>query len=209
MDSSFPRLYAIIDAVQSRGRSPEALAEMLLDAGVRLIQYRDKQASPRQVYGVSSALAQQARTCGGLFIVNDRADIALAAGAGGVHLGQDDLPPHLGRKILGDTKMVGFSTHNLDQLKDVDREPVDYVAIGPIFATRSKERPDPVVGLELLLEARKLTRRPLVAIGGITLETAGAVMQAGADSVAVIGDLLSARDPGLRAREYLKLLGVA
>ncbi|HUY14270.1 MAG TPA: thiamine phosphate synthase [Terriglobia bacterium] len=209
MDCPFPRLYAIIDAAQTQGRSPQLLSQLLLDVGVKLIQYRDKQSSPREVYEVSRELARQAASQGGLLIVNDRADIALAAGAGGVHVGQDDLPPDLARKILGGGKLVGFSTHNLDQLKDADRQPVDYIAVGPIFTTRSKERADPVVGLELLRQARKLTRKRLVAIGGITLETAPAVIAAGADSVAVIHDLISADDPGQRANEYLKVLGGA
>jgi len=207
MDCPFPKLYAIIDAAQSRARSLELLSQILLDAGVKLIQYRDKQSSSREVYEVSRELARRAASQGGLLIVNDRADIALAAGASGVHVGQDDLPPDLARKILGSSKMVGFSTHNMDQLKDADRQPVDYIALGPIFTTQSKDRPDPVVGLDLLLQARKLTRKPLVAIGGITLETTPAVIEAGADSVAVIHDLMSADDPGRRAREYLKVLG--
>ncbi|MGH9432904.1 MAG: thiamine phosphate synthase [Terriglobia bacterium] len=207
MDSPFPRLYAIIDAAQSQGRTPELLAQILLDAGVKLIQYRDKLASSRQLYDVSLQLALIAGSKHGLLIVNDRADVALAAGAGGVHLGQDDLPPDLARKVLGDGKVVGFSSHSLEQLKDADRQPVDYIAFGPIFATQSKERPHPPVGLELLSEARKLTRKPLVAIGGITLETAPTVIEAGADTVAVIRDLMSADDLGERATQYLKALG--
>lgn len=206
MDSPFPRLYAIIDATQMKGRPAELLAEMLLDAGVKLIQYRDKQSSPREVYEVSRELARKATSRGGLLILNDRADIALAAGASGVHVGQDDLPPGLARKMLGGGKLVGFSTHTLDQLRDADQQPVDYIALGPVFTTRSKEHPDPVVGLELLRQARKLTRKPLVAIGGITLETAPAVIDAGADSLAVIHDLMSADDPGRRATDYFKAI---
>jgi len=209
MDCPFPRLYAIIDATQTQGRSPQLLAQMLLDAGVRLFQYRNKTGSSREIYEMSRELARQAASQGGLLIVNDRADIALAAGASGAHVGQDDLPPHFVRKVLGGEKMVGYSTHSLEQLKDADQQAVDYIALGPIFATRSKEHADPVVGLELLRQARKLTRRPLVAIGGITLETASAVIEAGADSVAVIHDLMSAADPSRRANEYLKVLGGA
>ena len=163
--------------------------------------------SSREIYETSRKLAQETAKQGGLLIVNDRADIALAAGASGAHVGQDDLPPDLVRKVLGGEKMVGYSTHNLEQLQDADQQAVDYIALGPIFATRSKERPDAVVGLELLRQARKLTRKPLVAIGGITLETAAAVIEAGADSVAVIHDLISADDLGQRANEYLKVLG--
>jgi thiamine-phosphate pyrophosphorylase len=207
MDCPFPKLYAIIDAARTGGREPEILAQILLEAGVKLIQYRDKHSPARSVYEVSLKVAAECAAARGLFIANDRADIARAVGADGVHVGQGDLPPALARNVVGGGKIVGFSTHNLDQLREADQQPVDYIALGPIFATWSKEHPDPAVGLPLLRQARKLTRKPLVAIGGITLETAPAVIEAGADSVAVIQDLLLADNPGQRAKEYLKALG--
>jgi thiamine-phosphate pyrophosphorylase len=206
MLSPFPHLYAIIDASHTQGRSTQNLAQSLLDAGVRLIQYRDKLGSSREIYDVSRELAAMATRQGAALIVNDRADIALAAGADGVHVGQDDLPPSLARRILGESKVVGYSTHSLEQLAAADRQPVDYIALGPIYATQSKEHPDPVVGLEALRRARTLTRKPLVAIGGITLENAPAVIEAGADSVAVIRDLTAAADPARRARDFLEVL---
>jgi len=207
MSISLPRLYAIIDPAQTGGRGAVAVAETLLAAGVTLIQYRDKQAGSRQLFEISREIGERVRHAGGIFIVNDRADVARAAGADGVHLGQDDLPVELARRVLGPGKWIGYSTHRLTQLIEADQSSADYIAFGPIFPTRSKEKPEPVVGLEGLREARKATRKPLVAIGGITLETARAVLEAGADSVAVISGLLSASDIGERAREFLRVIG--
>ena len=207
MDSPIPRLYAIIDPAQTGDRSPTEVCEILLSAGVRLIQYRDKHASSRRLFETSRQIAAQVRRAGGVFIVNDRADVALAAGADGVHVGQDDLPVELARRMLGAEKWIGCSTHGLAQVVEADKSSSDYIAFGPIFPTQSKDRPDPVVGLEGLREARKVTRKPLVAIGGITLENARAVIEAGADSVAVIASLLRASDLGARAREFLQWLG--
>ena len=136
-------------------------------------------------------------------IVNDRPDIVAIAGASGVHVGQDDLPAAEVRKICKPPLWVGVSTHNLNQFREAEASSADYIAIGPAFPTGTKENPDPVVGLELLRAARQLTRKPLVAIGGITIESAAEVYAAGADSVAVIRDLAVATDPQERAREYL------
>lgn len=138
-------------------------------------------------------------------IVNDRPDIAVIVGAGGVHVGQEDLPVEEARKICRPPLWVGVSTHNTEQLREAVRTSADYIAVGPIFPTATKENPDPVVGTKFLREARRMTSKPLVAIGGITLARAEDVFRAGADSVAVIGDLLSAPDPAARAREYLAL----
>ena len=149
-------------------------------------------------------MASRVRQADGIFIVNDRADIARAVDADGVHLGQEDLPVELARRVLNPGKCVGYSTHNLAQVMEADKSSADYVAFGPIFPTRSKERPDAVVGLEGLRQAREATRKPLVAIGGMTVENACAAIDAGADSVAVISDLIGAADIGLRAREYLR-----
>ncbi len=172
-------------------------------AGIKLIQFRDKQASSGELYLSARRLAQTVRKAGGTFIVNDRADVACAVNADGVHVGQDDLPVELARALVGRGKIVGFSTHVLEQVRDADQSTADYIAIGPIFPTLSKENPDPVVGLAGLSEARKATRKPLVAIGGITLENARAVIEAGADSVAVVRDLMGAHDIQDRARQFL------
>jgi thiamine-phosphate pyrophosphorylase len=206
MDLQIPHLYAIVDAEQIGAASPLAICRMLLDAGVRLIQYRNKRASSRDLFEVCRQLQLSVRQAGGIFIVNDRVDLALAVDADGVHFGQEDLPVELARRVLGKRLFIGTSTHSLEQMREADKTSADYIAFGPIFPTQSKERPDPVVGIEGLREARKLTRRPLVAIGGITRENAPAVIAAGADSVAVIRDLVQAPDVGQRAREFLRLL---
>jgi thiamine-phosphate pyrophosphorylase len=139
-------------------------------------------------------------------MVNDRADVARATDADGVHLGQDDLPVEMARRVLAPDKWIGCSTHSVGQVVEADRSTADYIAFGPIFLTASKENPDPVVGLEGLREARRATGKPLVAIGGITLQNARELLAAGADSVAVIGDLLNAPDIRARAREFLSRL---
>lgn len=201
------RLYAIIDAVEVGSRQPLRVVDELISAGVRLIQYRDKMGTSRRIFDVSCEMAAQVRCASGTFIVNDRADIARASGADGVHLGQDDLPLELARRVVLSQQQIGLSTHNMSQLLEADHSSADYVAFGPIFPTQSKRRPDPAVGIEGLRQARKVTRKPLVAIGGITLATAPTVLAAGADSVAVIHDLLAAEDVGARAREFLRALG--
>ena len=201
-----PPLYAIIDPAQSGGRSPLEVAAALLAAGVRLIQLRDKQASSRDLYATAQQLRAYIREQGGTFIVNDRADVGLAVGAEGVHVGQDDLPVESARAILGPGKMIGYSTHVLEQVREADRSSANYIAFGPIFATTSKANPDAVVGLGGLREARKATRKPLVAIGGITLKNARAVIEAGADSVAVIRGLVGDHDIRRRAEEFLEQL---
>jgi thiamine-phosphate pyrophosphorylase len=206
MTFSIPRLYAIIDPAQTRGRSPVAVCEDLLSAGIRLIQHRDKRATPREFLRASVELAKRVREARGVFIVNDRADVALAVSADGVHLGQDDLPVELARRVLGQDKWIGCSTHRLDQLTEADKFSATYVAFGPVFPTGSKEGSDPVVGLEGLRKAREATRKPLVAIGGMTVENARAAIEAGADAVAVISDLVGAVDVAARAREFLKAL---
>jgi len=202
-----PRLYAIIDPAQASGRSPVDVAAILLAAGVRLIQLRDKHGSSGELYASAQQVAACVHQSEGIFIVNDRADIARAVDAGGVHVGQEDLPVECARLILGPGKWVGYSTHVLEQVREADQTSADYVAFGPVFPTASKENPDAVVGLDGLRAARLATRKPLVAIGGITAENARAVMEAGADSVAVIHGLLSAPDLGQRAEEFLREIG--
>ncbi len=144
------------------------------------------------------------REAGCALVINDRADIAALLGVG-VHVGQDDLEPALARVVLGDGPMVGLSTHDEAQLAAGEREPVSYLAIGPIFQTASKENPDPEIGLARLAAMRALTRKPLVAIGGVTPETAAAVWAAGADSIAVIGDLISGGIEKQLVRERMEL----
>jgi thiamine-phosphate pyrophosphorylase len=143
------------------------------------------------------------------FVVNDRADVALAAEASGVHVGQEDLNVEAARSVIAAGKLLGVSTHNLQQFKDASAASADYVAVGPVFSTSTKANPDPVVGIELIRQVRVLTDKPIVAIGGITLERAGEVIRAGADSVAVISDILLAPDLGVRARQYIELLETA
>ena len=181
------------------------MAKELAKSGVELIQYRNKTASSRDLLEVSRKMCAGLAAYGARFIVNDRADVAALAGAGGVHVGQDDLGVEEARAICGEKLWVGVSTHTLEQLAAADRTSADYLAFGPIFPTSSKRNPDAVVGAEMLRRARALTRKPLVAIGGITLERAAEVYQAGADSVAVIRDVIAAANPGRRARDYLEL----
>ena len=202
MNLVFPRLYAILDPTLLTSSELD-LAEALAESGVELIQYRNKTASSRQFFEISRRLSSALVPRGVRLIVNDRPDIALLAGAGGVHVGQDDLSVEDARAIAGQDRWVGVSTHTLDQLAAADSTSADYIAFGPIFPTATKKNPDPVVGTELLRKARRMTKKPLVAIGGITLERAAEVYRAGADSLAVIRDLICAPNPGLRAREYL------
>lgn len=207
MDSQLPRLYAIIDSAQTRNLEPVDVADVLLSAGVRLIQYRGKTDSSRRQFDVCSAMAERVHQAGGIFIVNDRADLARITGADGVHVGQEDLPVEEARRVLLGGQRVGVSTHTRTQFEEAVTTSADYIAFGPIFPTGSKERPDPVVGLERLREMRGLTHKPLVAIGGITLDNAASVIEAGADSVAVIHGLLAADDIGAQARKFLQALG--
>jgi thiamine-phosphate pyrophosphorylase len=207
----FPALYAILDASpEFAGPSKFSILEIakrLAGSGVELFQYRDKQGSARRIQETSAALVERlaSETKGARFMVNDRADIAAIVGAGGVHVGQQDLPVEAARKICGVALWVGVSTHNLEQLRTADATSADYIAVGPIFRTGTKESADPVVGLKFLRAARGITRKPLVAIGGITVESAQAVYQTGADSLAVVRDLMAAEDPAARAREYLAI----
>lgn len=206
MELALPRLYAIIDAQQIAPQSPVDVASALLAAGVRLIQYRNKEGGARDLYQAAIGIGEIAKKFDAKLIVNDRADVALAAGSDGVHVGQQDIPPAAARRLLPAGSIVGISTHSIAQLQAASQEPVDYIAFGPIFPTTSKSNPDPTVGLDGLSAARKAARRPLVAIGGITIDNARSVIAAGADSVAVIGGLLSAPDIGAQARKWIAAL---
>jgi thiamine-phosphate pyrophosphorylase len=201
---SLPRLYAIVDAACfSTTQDLTAFAEQLVAGGCTLLQYRNKSGNARGMLEQARELKQR---LGGKvnLIMNDRADLALTAEFDGVHVGQDDLLPESVRKIIGPERWLGVSTHNPEQMGEADRTSADYLAIGPVFSTSSKERPDPVVGLEGLRRARQLTRKPLVGIGGITRANAASVIEAGADSVAVISDLL--REPRKSAEEFFRIL---
>ena len=184
-------------------------AQKLADAGVRLLQYRNKGGSARELLDSSRALASLLGPRGVTFLVNDRPDVAVLAGASGVHVGQEDLGVEQARALLGKQKWVGVSTHNLEQFRSAAASSADYIAVGPVFATASKVNPDPVIGTEFIRRVRPQTDKPIVAIGGITLERAASVLEAGADSVAVISDVLCAPDPSVRARQYLELLDTA
>jgi thiamine-phosphate pyrophosphorylase len=206
MSAGFPRLYAILSTELIRTPLPN-LALTLAQAGVGLIQCRNKRATTRELLEVSRETAGALAGHATRFIVNDRPDIAVLAGAGGVHVGQDDLPVEAARAVARTAQhgdfWVGVSTHNLEQLRAADKTSADYVAIGPISSTATKENHDPAVGVEFVRQARAVTAKPLVAIGGITLSTAGDIFHAGADCVAVARDLICADDPAARAGEYL------
>lgn len=209
MSLVFPPLYAIIDAALLK-TSELSFAEMMAESGVELLQYRNKRATSRQLFeaseSISARLSRFARTgeYQPRFIVNDRADIAFLVKAQGVHVGQEDLRVEEARAVVGRNAWVGVSTHSLAQLDAADKTSADYVAFGPIFSTTSKENHDPVVGLDLLREARQHTRKSLVAIGGITLERAADIFRAGADSLAVARDLIASENPAVRARQFLR-----
>jgi thiamine-phosphate pyrophosphorylase len=201
---ALPRLYPIADAALCpTARDLLRFAANLAGAGCTLLQYRNKS-------GNSGVMLEQARALKNhlgksvRLIMNDRADLCLAADFDGVHVGQDDLSPEAVRKIIGPNRWLGVSTHNPEQVRQADLTSADYVAIGPVFRTSSKEKPDPVLGLEGVRRARALTPKPLVAIGGITRANAASVIAAGADSVAVISDLLG--DPPKSAEEFFRVL---
>lgn len=220
-----PRLYPILDAGSFANTDAMlAAAQALVAAGCTLLQYRNKsgnaQVMLQQARQLKTVLGQlpdvfQSRAEVGhsnsdgigssvTLIMNDRADLCLAAEFDGTHVGQDDLSPEAVRAIIGPDRRLGVSTHNPEQLREADLTSADYLAIGPVFATTSKEKPDPVVGLEGVRRARNLTRKPLVAIGGVTRANAASVIEAGADSVAVISDLIE--HPGKSAEEFFRIL---
>ena len=196
-----------LDAAERAGWSVVDLARSFLEGGATLLQIRAKTAASGRLLDLTTSIVEMARAYGAIVIVNDRADIARLAGAGGVHVGQDDLAPTDVRAVVGDAAMVGLSTHTAAQLESAVRQPVTYVAIGPVFGTTSKATGYDAIGLDAVHAAAARARTaglPLVAIGGVTLERAAAVIEAGAASVAVIGDLLATGDPRNRTREYLR-----
>ncbi|HEU0185425.1 MAG TPA: thiamine phosphate synthase [Blastocatellia bacterium] len=211
-----PKLYAITDR-QWSNCTHEEIVRMLLDGGARLIQLRDKEAIGRELLDQAMACMRLTRKAGATLIINDRVDVALTADADGVHLGQEDLSVAEAREILGRDKIIGVSTHSIDQFRAALETSADYIVVGPVYPTMTKENPDPVVGLDLVREARKLTDRPLVAIGGINHERAPEVIAAGADCVAVISalyplpekvDFTSKPEITLATRKFLEALGI-
>jgi thiamine-phosphate pyrophosphorylase len=201
---SLPRLYAILDAsCFSNAAAMFAAAEELATAGVTLLQYRNKSGNAREMLERARSLKQLIGSRVKL-IMNDRADLCLAADFDGLHLGQDDLSADSARRLIGPHRWLGLSTHNPEQIAQADKTDANYLAVGPVFATASKANPDPVVGLEGVRRARELTRKPLVAIGGITRSNSRSVIDSGADSVAVISDLL--RDPRKSAEAFFEVL---
>jgi thiamine-phosphate pyrophosphorylase len=202
---SLPKLYAIVDS----GFHPElnelvSFCEDLRAAGCELMQYRNKYGTSRQALDQARELRQRLGASVKL-IMNDRADLCLAAQFDGVHIGQDDLQPESARRVIGLSRWLGVSTHDPEQVAEADQTSANYVAIGPVFETASKRNPDPIIGLDGVRRARRLTRKPLVAIGGITRANCRKVIEAGADSVAVISDLIS--QPRKSAEEFLRILG--
>ena len=209
---AIPRLYPIIDYSCFAAKADPiagilSFADQLIQSGATLVQYRDKISPPQKILSLGRELRRITRDHAKL-IINDYPDLCLACDADGVHLGQDDLSPAAARCIFASSKKeglwIGFSTHNLDQVREADAMAIDYLAVGPVFTTSSKANPDPVIGLDGVRKARQVTSKPLVAIGGITRENCRQVREAGADSVAVISDLLES--PAKAVEDFLRIL---
>lgn len=202
MPLTLPPLYAILDPEQTQGRAPDVILRALLESGVKILQLRVKSLAPIDFL----ALARQARAAtqesGCRLIVNDRIDIAMACDADGVHLGQEDLPLAAGRKLLG-AKIVGISTHNIEQAREAERNGADYIGFGPMFGTTTKATGYAARGVEMLKQIRAAVNIPIVAIGGITEGNVGQVWQAGANSAAIISDILGANDMPEKIRRIL------
>ena len=203
------RFYIILDASVCPDRPLVEVLTSAAEAGALLFQYHNKTTPMKEAYVEALALRQAAAKAGVLFIVNDRCDLALAVDADGVHLGQGDLPLDLARKLMGPDKLIGISTHNPDQVREATAGKPDYLGFGPIFKSGSKQDHDPVVGLEGLRAMRRLTSLPVFAIGGIQIDQVGAIMNAGADGVAVISAILKAADIGHAVREFLARIPTA
>jgi len=207
MPFTFPaHLYPIVDTLGETGRSHVELAAAILNGGARLLQLRLKDQPTARFVEIARAVKAETDRRGALLLINDRVDIALLVDAAGVHLGQSDLPVTAARQILGPHKIIGISTHNLGQAQAAASQgAADYVGFGPIYATTSKARPDPVQGIEGLRDVRRYVDLPIVAIGGITASTMSAVLAAGADAVAMIGEIVRAPDVGAVVRTLLQL----
>lgn len=203
-----PSLQAIVDvdAAARAGWPPADLARAFLDGGAPWLQLRAKRLPSGPFLELCDEVVQLAGRANALVIVNDRVDLARLSGADGVHVGQDDLRPAHARALLGERAIVGVSTHSVEQIETARQEPATYTAVGPVFGTATKDTGYAAVGLALVAEAARRSGRPVVAIGGITLETAPAVREAGATAVAVIGDLLNG-PPDARVRAFMRALG--
>jgi thiamine-phosphate pyrophosphorylase len=206
----FPRLYPIVDGetLRARGVSVVEFARGLRKAGVTLLQYRDKTADEKTIQDNAEAIGEVFEGSDAWLVMNDRSDVMMLARWHGVHVGQEDMSPTDVRVVIGDGRLVGVSTHTDEQVRAAEASRADYVAIGPVFATGTKANAAAVVGLEGVKRARALTTKPLVAIGGITRENARSVIEAGADSVAVIGGLLGDGEPVEQVvRDFMRILG--
>ena len=200
-----PRVYPILDTESLARRSVplETAAAAFLEGGASILQIRHKQHWNRDLFESARTIARLCSEAGATLVINDRADFAMLLGAA-LHVGQDDLPPRDARRLMGSDAIIGYSSHNVKQLCAAGGEPVDYVALGPIFPTASKQNPDPVTGLDEIRRCRALIEKPLVAIGGITLENADDAWKAGADSVAVIAGLLPENATAQSLRERME-----
>lgn len=206
---SLPGFYAIIDAgvLVKRGVDLSDFARAIRDAGVQLVQYRDKEAAPRTILRNAEIIRNIFAGSGCLLIMNDRADLAVLAEWDGVHVGQGDLSPEDARRVVGAGRRVGVSTHSEEQVRLAELSCADYVAVGPVFATETKQDAEPVIGLAGVTVARALTKKPMVAIGGIIRGNARSVIEAGADSVSVISALIDERESVEKvARDFLDVL---
>jgi thiamine-phosphate pyrophosphorylase len=199
---SLPPLYAILDPEQTKGRSPESVLREMLEGGVTLLQLRVKTVAPREFFELARRVRSETRAHGCQLIVNDRVDIALACDADGVHLGQEDLPLTSGRRLMAD-KIVGISTHDVDQAKEAEQSGADYIGFGPMFGTTTKATGYSARGVEMLRQIRAAVKLPIVAIGGINEQNVREVWQAGADSAAIISDILGADDVQAKVRRIL------
>lgn len=205
-----PKLYPILDAglLAAHGHDLRRAAEQMRTAGVELLQYRDKTGSPQSILQNASVIGEVFAGANCRLILNDRADLAVLANWGGVHVGQDDLSPEDARRVVGASRWVGVSTHNEQQVRLAKASCADYIAVGPVFATGTKLDAEPVIGLDGVRRARALTTKPIVAIGGITRENAQSVIEAGADSVALISALFVEGESVAKvARDFLAILG--
>lgn len=209
MRLSLPKIYPLTDAALSGSTHAEQVVA-LTEGGARFVQIREKNAPSDEFYNSVIECIQAAEATGTKIIVNDRVDIATAAGANGVHLGQMDLPPAEARKLLGEEALIGISTHSIEQVRQALEMPVDYIAFGPIWPTRTKENPDPIVGLAMLIEVKRIAGPlPVVAIGGINASNLAATLSTGADSAAIVSDLYRGREPiASRYRELNKITAV-
>jgi thiamine-phosphate pyrophosphorylase len=207
--TGFSKLYAVVDEglLRLRGIAVGRVAEELKAAGVMLLQYRNKVAEPDSILRSAAVVWEIFAGTGCRLILNDRADLAVLAGFGGVHVGQGDLSPEDARRVVGVERWVGVSTHNDEEARVANGTSADYIAVGPVFATGTKVDAEPVIGLEGVRRARALTKKPMVAIGGITRANAGSVIDAGADSVAVISGLFVEGETVEKvARDFLEIL---